>query len=129
MDGPGGAENIVCRHAAAVARKFIAAIWAADALENAVAHQRLQDLLKMPGRQTEAGRESFGRNRPLIRGYRNFDHCGDRQQRFAREHRHSKLKTSGGGKSSLPVTQGVAKIYANASAPSMAGASGCCAES
>ena len=33
------AKNIVCRHAAAFARKFITAMRAADALEDAVAHQ------------------------------------------------------------------------------------------
>ena len=38
-DRAGGAQNIVCRHAAAFARKLITAMRAADALEDAVAHQ------------------------------------------------------------------------------------------
>jgi hypothetical protein len=39
LDRAGGAQDIVCRHATAFARKFITAIRAADALEDAVAHQ------------------------------------------------------------------------------------------
>ena len=35
----GGAKNIVCRYAAALARKLVAAMRAADALEDALAHQ------------------------------------------------------------------------------------------
>jgi hypothetical protein len=39
MDGAGGAQNIVCRHAVAVARNLITAMWTAGALEDTVAHQ------------------------------------------------------------------------------------------
>jgi hypothetical protein len=39
VDGASGAQNVVCRYVAALARKFITAMRAADALEDAVAHQ------------------------------------------------------------------------------------------
>src|SRR5262249_12065694 len=40
-----------------------AAVRSARALEDTVAHQRLEDLLKMPRRQVVAHRQRFGRDR------------------------------------------------------------------
>ena len=39
VDRSCGAKNIVCRYAAALARKLIAAVRTADALEDALVHQ------------------------------------------------------------------------------------------
>ncbi len=41
VDRSGGAKNIVCRYAAALARKLITAARTADALEDSIAHERL----------------------------------------------------------------------------------------
>ena len=54
VGGAGRAQNIVGGDAALLARELIAAMRAADALENAVAHQRLQHRLEMPRRQAVA---------------------------------------------------------------------------
>ena len=41
VDRSNGAKNIVCRYVTALARKLITAVRTADALEDAIAHERL----------------------------------------------------------------------------------------
>ena len=47
VDCADGAQNIVCRHPTAFARKFITAMRAPVGLEDAFAHQRLKDRIEM----------------------------------------------------------------------------------
>src|SRR5207302_10300179 len=84
----GGAQNIVRRDAALLAGELVAAARPARALEDAVAHQRLQHRLQMPRRQAVARRQRFGRDRPSARVKRDIDDGGDGQGAFALQERH-----------------------------------------
>ena len=77
VDRAGGAQDIVGGDAAALARQFIAAARAADALENADAHQRLQDRFEMTGGKRMSCSQRLGRHRPPPAMERDVDDGGD----------------------------------------------------
>ncbi len=90
--GAGGAQDLLGCYAAPLAREFVAAARAADALENAMTHQRLQHRLEMPRRKAVARRQGFGGDGPASRVERDVDDGGDRQNAFARQERHDRVR-------------------------------------
>ena len=72
----------------ALARELVAAARAADAFQNAVAHQRLQHRLEMARRQAMPGRERLGGNRTACGLQCHVDDGRNRKDTFAREQRH-----------------------------------------
>ena len=87
----GGAQDVVGGDPAPLARQFVAAARPADALEDAVAHQRLQHRLEMPWRQPVARRQRLSGNRPPARMERDVDDGGNGQNAFAGQKRHEKV--------------------------------------
>ena len=88
VGGAGGAQDIVGGDAALLAGELVAAARPADALEDAVAHQRLQDRLQMPWRQAVARRQRLGCDRSPACIERDVNDGGDCQNAFARQERH-----------------------------------------
>jgi hypothetical protein len=67
LDRSGGAQNVVGGDPRPLASEFVTAAGSADAAQNPLADQRLQDGLKVARRQTMARRESFCRYGTTLR--------------------------------------------------------------
>ena len=91
----GGAQDVVGGDAPALAGELIATARPADAFENAVAHEGLENGLEMPRRQAMARGQGFGGDGATARIEGDVDDGGDGQNAFARQERHGSLQGRG----------------------------------
>src|SRR5262249_62191966 len=85
----GGAQNVSRADAPPLAPELVAAARTADALEDAGAHQRLQDRLEMARRKRIARRKSLGRYRTPLRVDGDVEDSRNGEEAFARQQRHA----------------------------------------
>ena len=89
VDQLGGAQDLLGRDIARLACELVAAARAANALEHAFAHQRLQHRLEMTRRQAVSHRECLRRHGVLSLVQRDVHHGSDCKDAFTRQERHS----------------------------------------
>jgi hypothetical protein len=71
-----------------LAGELVAAARPTHALEDAVAHERLQDRFEMAGWEPVTSCQCLGSYRPAVRMQRDVNHGGNGENAFARQERH-----------------------------------------
>jgi hypothetical protein len=88
IDVAGHAQNVRDRNPLFLARKFVTAARATDAVKDTFMHKGLEHWLEMPRREIVARRELARGDRPLARIERDINDCNDGQESLAGEERH-----------------------------------------